>query len=193
MPWKVLGKGGVIMTDNATLATKADAARYLGISPSIVTRAVTAGHLTPNADGTFDRDAVDKWGATLDKRVRCNDNRDAIQAAELDYRQARAEKERLIADQLKGILVNRNTVEKQFASRAEELQRNLMVLSRRIAAQLAGKCQKTLVEVVETIDREVNLLLASYTRQLDGITTDVKGNLRVRTSGAVKKGVAPIG
>lgn len=173
--------------------------RHYGLDNTTIRDAIKAGKIAPEPDGSFDAAKIQAWRDTSKPRGThytatstqpVGIDRSAIQQAELDYRQARAEKERLIADQLSGQLIQRAAIDAQFANRAEELARNLLVLSRRIAAQLAPACQQTLALVVDTIDRECALLLQSYARPLDGIKTPAEGHSRIRHSRRTSDGLS---
>ena len=87
--------------------------------------------------------------------------------ADLRWRLAKARREEMLVEQLKGQLVPVRWVEEEFGKRAEVLAKALWMLSRRIAHKVAMKSKKTMNEVVGIIDREVRGMMEVYSRPLE--------------------------
>ena len=168
----------------AQMVTQSELARHLGVSPTAVAKARDAGRITPIGDRYDLQVALIQWDRNRQRRR--NDQPKAPAAAGADERRAeqapsgagaeywdaktrRETAEASIAElkeaELRGDLVRRAVVEREFASRLVALRESLEVLADRLSAQVAaeadaGRCRQLLRE-------EHRLALAAFVERLE--------------------------
>lgn len=153
--------------------TVMDAARYLGVGERKIRYAVKEAKrnkLRQNNDGTFDKSELDRWfavGGAKDAR-KAAEKKGHVEA-ERKYRELRAEEKELIVRRLRGELIPREEVERLLTARAHEFAKALQLLARRISFRCAAKSKKQYQEVFDIIESEINAILATYSRPVDGI------------------------
>lgn len=159
----------------ASLATPEEAAAYCGYSVRTIYTAVKAGKLARRSDGGFDRYELDRYLAAKGRTpVLPDDDDDAGEpdspssaAEDRRWRSARADREELLVQKLRGEVLALAEVERQWTARAYEYRNSLLLLSRRcghLIAAAAG-CETRLV--TEIIDAEVRALLGSLCRKIE--------------------------
>jgi hypothetical protein len=146
------------------------AADYCGVTERKIRYAVREAkrnRLRQNSDGTFDKSELDRWlslGAGKDGRKRKEKETDA---AEVRYREARAEEKEMLVARLRGELIPVEVVKQQFADRAHEFTKALQLFARRTSLRLAGKSKKKYQDVFDIIEDEINAILGTYSRPVD--------------------------
>jgi hypothetical protein len=143
-----------------------EVAEFVKCTRQAVNRAVAAKKLRRQDDGTYLMQDVEAWEGSRSARGRPSTKASTSEDADKRYRIAKAEKMELELKELMGDLLDRKAVEKAFTARAYEFQRGLLMVSRRISAQVAGKCKKLLREVENIIDEEHRRLLEEYSRPM---------------------------
>lgn len=167
----------------AQLVTGSELARHLNVSPQAVTKARKAGRLS-TIDGRYDLAvAMIQWDANRQRRR----NDQPVQppaagggrgeasspgGAGAEYWDAKTRRETAEASiaelkeaELRGDLVRRAVVEREFASRLVALRESLEVLADRLSAQVAaeadaGRCRQLLRD-------EHRLALAAFVERID--------------------------
>jgi hypothetical protein len=132
-------------------------ARHRSVAPSAVVKAVQAGRIEKEPDGTIDPEKAD---AMWESRTRTDV--DPKPTGGPDYHQARAVKETYAAKLAKleyeiktGRLLNKDEVDVCFFNRARELRDRIQMIPRRIAARLAAETDpRTVEDVLDTEIRE---------------------------------------
>lgn len=143
------------------------AAEYCGISKRMIAYHLGRGKFAQNADGSFSKAALDKWLALKGRKPKPSSPdilealRDQKEAADLRYRLARAYREELLIEQMKGTVVPREEVLTEWTARVLELKSGLMNWKDRLAGVLAGK---DAAEIRLILEAETWLLLDSYSR-----------------------------
>ncbi|MBF0548747.1 MAG: hypothetical protein HQM08_30265 [Candidatus Riflebacteria bacterium] len=99
-------------------------AKSLGISRQAVILAVSTGRLRQNPDGTFSKSAVEDFEEIRKGgRPKLPVNKE-IEAADLRYKLAKAEKMEIDLKETRGLLMRRIDVERAFTERAYEFSRS---------------------------------------------------------------------
>ena len=167
----------------AQMVTQSELARHLGVSPTAVAKARDAGRITPIGDRYDLHVALIQWDRNRQRRrndqpkapAADGDDRRPEQAASgagAEYWDAKTRRETAEASiaelkeaELRGDLVRRAVVEREFASRLVALRESLEVLADRLSAQVAaeadaGRCRQLLRE-------EHRLALAAFVERLE--------------------------
>jgi hypothetical protein len=151
----------------------AEAAEYCGMSKRTLSYHLGRGKFKQNADGTFDKKELNRFLAeSKDRRRKSPEEADLAKkkdAADLRYRNARARREEMLVEQMKGNLASRKEVYDQWAARLRELVSGLYAFADRLSGLIVGKSRE---DVHEIIRAEVRLLLENYER--DGRYTPAK-------------------
>lgn len=166
------------------MVTQSELARHLGVSPTAVAKARDAGRITPIGDRYDLQVALIQWDRNRQRRR--NDQPKAPPAAGAEDRRAEqvpsgagaeywdAKTRREVAEasiaelkeaELRGDLVRRAVVEREFASRLVALRESLEVLADRLSAQVAaeadaGRCRQLLRD-------DHRLALAAFVERID--------------------------
>lgn len=143
--------------ESAIIINASEAAEVAGRSIQGVKRAVTEKKLKQQPDGTFLRVDVEKWAG---KAKPPTDIDDEIKRLKRDILKTKR-------DVLRGKLVSRDEMIRQFTARCYEFRSSLLHLSRRIGAKLAEKSKKTLTEVQRIVDTESRDILERYSRPIE--------------------------
>jgi len=144
--------------------------RIYGVSRQMVSYNVTRGYLTQMPNGRYRKDDVEKWLADRGRgksRRAPSVSSDEIKKADLRYRKARADREEVLVKQLKGMLLSKADVEKAFTDRAYELRGQMLMMSRRIAHEIAAQCMVDMKQVAEITDNEVRRWMTDYSRTIE--------------------------
>ena len=167
----------------AQMVTQSELARHLGVSPTAVAKARDAGRITPIGDRYDLHVALIQWDRNRQRRrndqpkapAADGDDRRPEQAASgagAEYWDAKTRRETAEASiaelkeaELRGDLVRRAVVEREFASRLVALRESLEVLADRLSAQVAaeadaGRCRQLLRD-------EHRLALAAFVERID--------------------------
>ncbi|MBF0508054.1 MAG: hypothetical protein HQK57_03895 [Deltaproteobacteria bacterium] len=148
----------------STIRTQEDAACYLGLSQPAISKAVRAGRLTQQPDGSFLRTDLDDYLAKSPKRPKTDDETDLeyrLKEAELRYKVAKADREELIVAEMKANLIPVEAIGEMMRARVAEVKNGLEGLKNRLAPACAGK---TTEEIAEIIDEGVYALLWSFAK-----------------------------
>ena len=151
--------------------TKADAARYAGVSERVIRYHVKKKTLRQNDDGTFDKSEMDRWQAHKKPSKDPAKKNDP----EARYREARAREKEEIVRRLRGEVILVAQVEKMFSDRAHAFAKALDMLPRRISLRVAGEAKKPYQAVFEIIESECHGILAAYSRPLEGLRGNPSG------------------
>jgi phage terminase Nu1 subunit (DNA packaging protein) len=141
-----------------------DAAKYCGTSKRILSYHIARGSLRQNPDGTFDKAELDRWLASRDRREQGPEKKkhgDAKDKAELRYRLARARREEMLVEQMKGNLASRKEIEAEWSGRVLEVASGLEALIDRLPGLLVGKSRD---EIRAVLKDEVRTLRENYSR-----------------------------
>jgi hypothetical protein len=134
-------------------------ARHRGVAPSAVVKAVQAGRIEKEPDGTIDPAKADAmWESKTRKDVK--PHLEPTRPGGPDYHQARAVKETYAAKLAKleyeiktGKLLSKDEVDVCFFNRARELRDRIQMIPRRVAARLAAETDPRTVE--DVLDTEI--------------------------------------
>lgn len=80
------------------------------------------------------------------------------------YRKAKAEKETILVEQLKGELISRSDMETMFSDRAREVKKQLVSLGKRLAPRLEGLQPR---EIETEITKETIRICNNYSRSIN--------------------------
>lgn len=141
-----------------------DAAKYCGTSKRILSYHIARGSLRQNPDGTFDKAELDRWLASRDRREKGPEVKkyDASQRkADLRYREARADREEMLVEQMKDNLASRKEIEAEWSGRVLEITSGLEALIDRLPGLLVGKSRD---EIRAVLKEEVRTLRENYSR-----------------------------
>lgn len=148
-------------TTPAKLTSK-EAEAYLGISRRMVSYHTTKGNLKRNPDGTFDKTELDRWadkyGRKSKRQVPDSDGAtvgEQKDLADLRYKKARAEREELVTDELKGSLYNRDEVEAALSELILTTKRAFLLLPHQAPTLLAGKDPVGQLETLQSMVDEI--------------------------------------
>lgn len=144
--------------------------KYLGISRRVLSYHVTKGNIRQNPDGTFDLAELDRWGEKYrrDSKRQTSGTAGAQTVgeqkdlADLRYKIARAEREELVAAQLKGSLYNREEVEAALSEMILTTKRAFLLLPHAAPTLLAGK---DAVGQLETLQEMVDEIITGLSEQ----------------------------
>jgi len=144
--------------------TGPEAQEYLGISRRMLSYHTTKGNLKQNADGTFDRAELERWG----EKYRRKSNRpmpssgdtpgtvgEQKDLADLRYKTARAEREELVTAQLKGTLLEKGDVEAALSEIIMTTKRAFLLLPHQAPTLLAGKDAVGQMEALQSMVDEI--------------------------------------
>ena len=155
------------------LADAAALMDYAGWSRRMVSYHITAGNVRQNADGSFDKKIVDAYLAKRAGKEPPADDPDQglnecgepidLQAkkADLRWRNARAEKEELLVEQVRESLFSKAEVVTEWTERVLTVCAGLEALADRLPPLLAGLTAK---EMQPIIKNEIRLLREGYAR-----------------------------
>lgn len=152
------------LRDKEVVHGGADAARYCGTSKRMLSYHITRGALRQNPDGTFDRGELDRWLASRDKRRKGPEavkSTDAKDKAELRYRLARARREEMLVEQMKGNLAQWKEVKSGWEGRVQVVVAGLQAWVDRLPGLLVGKGRD---EIRAILKAEVRTLQENYAR-----------------------------
>ena len=141
-----------------------DADKYCGTSKRILSYHIARGSLRQNPDGTFDKAELDRWLASRDRREKgpeAKKHTDAKDKAELRYRLARARREEMLVEQMKGNLASRKEIEAEWSGRVLEVASGLEAFIDRLPGLLVGKSRD---EIRAVLKEEVRTLRENYSR-----------------------------
>jgi len=146
------------------------AERYSGINRGTLHRYTKQGHLQRYENG-FLKEDLDKLVEDRQQRDSMVNNSsrlyDQIQQATLRYRKMKTRREEIFVKQLQGEFLPVKDVEAVFVSRAYELSRSLLILSRRVSHKLATVTTRDYKEVINVVNAEVRRVMDAYSRPLD--------------------------
>lgn len=163
------------------LSSVEEVVQYSGYKARSIYAAVKDGELARLADGRFHRQDVDLWLEKKGKRpvvpIDKDDDEDEGEVAgdgklykasaeEGKYRHFKARREEIIVQRLEGELLPREEVERMFLERVHEFRTSLLLLSRRVAHQVAAEAGIDSRRVEEILDREARELLKSLSRKV---------------------------
>ncbi|MHA2219173.1 MAG: NUMOD1 domain-containing DNA-binding protein [Candidatus Hodarchaeales archaeon] len=155
---ELYGKTNGTSKESEVLQSNQEAAKYLGVSTRVISHHLGRGNITQNSDGTFYRSILDAQWKSRSKRNKLDDE---IKKAELDYRIAKAEKERMITDRMNANLLSRKEVYEQWAQRVASVKQGLLNFIERLSPILEKKTRKQISVILE---KEVDELLSSYSK-----------------------------
>lgn len=166
------------------MVTQSELARHLGVSPTAVAKARDAGRITPIGDRYDLQVALIQWDRNRQRRR--NDQPKAPPAAGAEDRRAeqvpsgagaeywdaktrRETAEASIAElkeaELRGDLVRRAVVEREFAARLVALRESLEVLADRLSAQVAA--EPDALRCRQLLRDEHRLALSAFAERID--------------------------
>jgi len=145
-----------ILSSNLILASE-EVAAFFGITRQAVQHWLKLG-CPKLGRSQWDLKAVFDWWR---ENIADTSSDDSINAAKREYWIAKAERERIMVDQMKGKLVSWKEVIQSWTWRLIEVKNGLLLLSDRLAGLLEGKSRK---EIHHIIKREVYHMLESYSR-----------------------------
>jgi hypothetical protein len=142
-----------------------DAVTYLGVSKRTLSVHIKKGTLRQEPDGTFLKSELDKYLESYGRKTKENGEQDPIEIqikkADLRWREARAIREEMLTEQIRGTLINRDEVNDEWASALSTVRHGLDIFSDRLPPLLKNKSQ---IQMYEIISQEVwELLDALYT------------------------------
>lgn len=149
--------------------------KYTGYARQTIYDAVGKGELIRQTDKTFLQDDVDVWLSAKGRKPKQLgletvtsdvDNGDR-EKAETDYRKYRAEREQLLVEKMRGEMLPKEEVERQWVNRAIEFRTTLLLLSRRVSHKIASETGVDIKVVDEILDKEAVEILKSLTRPLE--------------------------
>jgi len=127
---------GLIMSDE-------EAGVYLGVSKRTVSWHKTRGNLKQNPDGTFDRKELDRFmedrGNDGGKTSTLKDLMEKKEAADLRWKLAKAEREEMLNEKLKGELFTKDEIMQGWCSRVSAVTAGLEAFADRMPPLLIGK------------------------------------------------------
>ena len=141
-----------------------DAAKYCSTSKRILSYHIARGSLRQNPDGTFDKAELDRWLASRDRREKGPEAKkytDAKDKAELRYRLARARREEMLVEQMKGNLAQWKEVKSGWEGRVQVVVAGLQAWVDRLPGLLVGKGRD---EIRAILKAEVRTLQENYAR-----------------------------
>lgn len=162
--------------------TKADMARRLGVTPSAISKAVTAGRLTVDADGLIDPVAgAAQWAVNRQRRRRRSRDAPEVEGGAAppaaaggegsDYwtHKARREKAEATLAELRlaeqaGTLVLREAINRTLFLAARVMRDQMLAIAPRLAASLGPVTDPKLIEL--RIADEVRVALRAFAQQL---------------------------
>ena len=161
-----------------------EVAEYLGKSARTVNYYKAQG-MPVNPDGTYDLDAIDEWveerkgkGVGQPHGKPAAGGQEASDGVTGDrnyweafYREFRGRREKLIYEQLKGKLIEKQSVNELLETRAFELKRALLDRDRRLAGLLAHKDEKECARILH--EDSLNMLeIYSRGHTLGGVDSE---------------------
>jgi len=133
---------GDIETDGLIMSDE-EASIYLGVSKRTVSWHKTRGNLKQNSDGTFDRKELDRFmedrGNDGGKKSTLKDLMEKKEAADLRWKLAKAVREEMLNDKLKGELFTKGEIMQGWCSRVSAVTAGLEALADRMPPLLVGK------------------------------------------------------
>jgi hypothetical protein len=141
-----------------------EAAQYCKLSKRTLSYHLGRGSLQQNPDGTFDKKELDRFLKTKDRREK-SPKFEAISkrkdAAELRYRLARARREEMLVEQMKGNLASWKEIHTEWSQRVQAVTAGLNALPDRLTPIILGKSRD---EIRLILQREFKELLTIYSR-----------------------------
>jgi len=141
-----------------------EAAAYIGSSRKTVSVNIKRGRLRQNADGTFNREDLDKWLSRFGRKGSSEEVesiRQQQEKAELRYRLARARREEILTAQLEKTLAPWEEVEREWRERVQLVAAGLEAWSDRLPALLIGRTRE---DIHKLIKGEVKELRQRFSR-----------------------------
>lgn len=131
-----------------------DALSYLGVSRRTLSVHIKKGTIRQNEDGTFFKAELDKYLSqygrkTKEQKTSSEDIEEKKNRADLRYRLARARREEMLVDQLKGLLIERKDVYAEWAGRVALVTSALENFADRLPPLLEGKTRGEMFEVIK--------------------------------------------
>jgi len=143
--------------ESGTLGDHIQAAEYLGISTRMLKWHRSNGNVRQNADGSFDRDELDRFIARHGKRKQDKDLAQRRLMADLRYRLARAEREETLVKQLKGELFTGGEIAQGWGFRVSEVTAALQSLVDRLPPLLVDKERTEIRQIIEDEVYEIRM------------------------------------
>lgn len=150
--------------DTEAIHGYAEAAQYCKLSKRTLSYHLGRGSLQQNPDGTFDKKELDRFLKTKDRREKSPASEAVSKrkdAAELRYRLARARREEMLVEQMKGNLAAWKDIHSEWSQRVQAVKAGLNAMPDRLPPLIVGKTRD---EIREVLKREFNELLTVYGR-----------------------------
>lgn len=172
------------------VSSLAELAKALDVDFSTAFRWKSAG-VPVEPDGGFDVDKVDAWRKERVSNARRRGppamefkERESVPASSggddkrwtNEYRKAKALKEVMLLQELRGQLIETEKVESFLVARALELRKSLLGLGRRLAPVLVGRTTR---EIQAEVDAATSRILEEYSRE-EGMPKATKGGAHGR-------------
>lgn len=141
-----------------------DAAAYVGCSRKTISVNIKRGRLKQNADGTFSRAELDKFLSGYGRHgpsAESESMRARQEKAELRYRLARARREEMLVENMKGNLAEWSTIRAEWAARVRAVAAGLNAMPDRLPPLIVGKSRD---EIRAILQREFDELRETYER-----------------------------
>jgi hypothetical protein len=146
------------------ISSFAKAAEYCGVSARTISYHVKRGNIKQNTDGTFERSVLDGYLKRTGRRSGADGGlgtrtEQKKEKAELRFRVARARREEMLVDQLKGNLMSQKEVAVEWGKRVNNVTSALENLADRLSPMLEGKRRS---EINKILKIEIHLLREGY-------------------------------
>ena len=141
-----------------------DAAAYCGTSKKTISVNIKRGRIKQNSDGTFSKTELDKYLAGFgreSKSAKSETIKGQQEKAELRFRLARAKREEMIVNQMKGNLASWKEIHEEWAARVRAVAAGLNTMPDRLPPLIVGKSRD---EIRAILQREFDELRETYER-----------------------------
>jgi hypothetical protein len=140
------------------------AASYCGVSTRTISYHLKRGNIKQNDDGTFEKSILDKWLIKSGRKTKPGAAGKSIdekkESADLRIKEAKAAREEMLLEQVRGNLLSKDEVFELWAKRVNFVKMGLLNFQDRLPPMVEGKTRKQIARILAI---EIVELLKSYT------------------------------